>query len=99
MGQKSAILTPGAPAIPSATQAVRAGRLVFVSGLTGGEPGSGALAEGLEAQTRRLLANVDAVLAEAGCTNADLVAVTLKFTDLGFFRPVDAIYIRWLPPA
>jgi enamine deaminase RidA (YjgF/YER057c/UK114 family) len=78
---------------------VRAGRLVFVSGQTGHHPDSGELVDGLAAQTRRLFANVDAILAASGCTNADLVGVTLKFVDLAFFREVDAIYIRWLPPA
>jgi 2-iminobutanoate/2-iminopropanoate deaminase len=99
MGQKHRVTTRDAPAAVSATQAVRVGRLVFISGQTGRDADSGALVEGLAAQTRRLFANVDAILAGAGCTNADLVAVTLKFVDLTFFREVDAIYIRWLPPA
>ena len=25
--------------------------------------------------------------------------MTLKFVDLKFFREIDAIYIKWLPPA
>lgn len=98
MSEKHGVTTPEAPAAGAATQAVRVGRLVFISGQTGRDPDSGALVEGLAAQTRRLFANVDAILAGAGCTNADLVAVTLKFVDLALFRDVDAIYIRWLPP-
>jgi 2-iminobutanoate/2-iminopropanoate deaminase len=98
MRQKQGVMTRDAPHSVAATHAVQIGRLVFISGQTGRDPGSGALVEGLAAQTRRLFANIDAILAGAGCTNADLVAVTLKFTDLSFFREVDAIYVRWLPP-
>ena len=98
MSQKQGVMTGDAPASVGASQAVQIGRLVFISGQTGCDPASGALVEGLAAQTRRLFANIDAILAGAGCTNADLVAVTLKFIDLSFFREVDAIYVRWLPP-
>ncbi len=98
MSQKQGVMTGDAPASVGASQAVQVGRLVFISGQTGCDPASGALVEGLAAQTRRLFANIDAILAGAGCTNADLVAVTLKFIDLSFFREVDAIYVRWLPP-
>jgi reactive intermediate/imine deaminase len=98
MADKTAVTTRDAPNSPAATQAVRSVGLVFVSGQTGVDPATGVLADDLAAQTRRLFANVDAVLAAAGCTSADLVAVTLKFTDLSFFREIDAIYVRWLPP-
>jgi 2-iminobutanoate/2-iminopropanoate deaminase len=99
MSEKVGVTTREAPVAGGASHAVRAGGFVFVSGQTGHHPDSGELVDGLAAQTRRLFANVDAILAAAGCTNAALVAVTLKFVDLAFFREVDAIYIRWLPPA
>jgi reactive intermediate/imine deaminase len=98
MTDKTGVTTRAAPASTAATQAVRSVGLVFVSGQTGADPVTGVLAGDLATQTRQLFANVDAVLAAGGCTTADLVAVTLKFTDLSFFRDVDAIYIRWLPP-
>jgi 2-iminobutanoate/2-iminopropanoate deaminase len=98
VSDKSGVTTRKAPASGAAAQAVRSGSLVFVTGQTGSDPDTGVLESDLAAQTRRLVANVDAILAAAGCTSADLVAVTLKFTDLSFFREVDAIYIRWLPP-
>jgi 2-iminobutanoate/2-iminopropanoate deaminase len=55
------------------------------------------LEEGLEAQTRRLLENIDAILNAAGCTNADIVKVTLLLADLKDFKAVDQIYATWLP--
>jgi len=99
MSEKRGVTTEEAPVSRGVSQAVQVGRLVFISGQTGHDPSSGVMVEGLAAQTHRLLANVDAILAGAGCTTADLVSVTLKFVDLKFFREIDAIYIKWLPPA
>ena len=99
MSEKRGVTTEEAPVSQGVSQAVQVGRLVFISGQTGQDPSSGVMVEGLAAQTHRLLANVDAILAGAGCTTADLVSVTLKFVDLKFFREIDAIYIKWLPPA
>ena len=98
MGQKSGVTTREAPRQRGggAGRPERAPRVRQRANRIATRPR--ALVEGLAAQTRRLFANVDAILAAAGCTNADLVAVTLKFIDLSFFREVDAIYIRWLPP-
>ena len=60
-------------------------------------PETGKLEEGLEAQTRRVLANIDAILNAAGCSNADIVKVTLLLADIKDFKAVDQIYAAWLP--
>jgi 2-iminobutanoate/2-iminopropanoate deaminase len=86
-----------APAIGTYSQAVRTGDLVFVAGQTGRNPNTGQLEEGLEAQTRRMLSNVDAILNAAGCTPADIVKVTLLLADIKDFKAVDVIYAAWLP--
>ena len=85
------------PATGTYSQAIRLGDLVFVSGMTGRNPDTGELEEGLEAQTRRVLANVDAILSAAGCTNEDIVKVTLLLANIKDFKAVDAIYAAWLP--
>lgn len=85
------------PATGTYSQAIRSGDFVFVSGMTGRNPDTGELEEGLEAQTRRVLANVDAILSAAGCTNEDIVSVTLLLADIKDFKAVDAIYAAWLP--
>jgi 2-iminobutanoate/2-iminopropanoate deaminase len=86
-----------APATGTYSQAIRVGDLVFVAGQTGRRPDTGDLEEGLEAQTRRVLANVEAILNAAGCTVADIVKVTLLLADIKDFKAVDAIYAAWLP--
>ncbi|PYX33533.1 MAG: reactive intermediate/imine deaminase [Acidobacteria bacterium] len=61
MVNKTRIKTDAAPpATGTYSQAIRTGDLVFVTGQTGRDPATGKLEEGLEAQTRRMLSNVDA---------------------------------------
>jgi 2-iminobutanoate/2-iminopropanoate deaminase len=86
-----------APALGTYSQAIRTGDLVFVTGQTGRDPETGKLEEGLESQTRRVLANIDAILNAAGCSNADIVKVTLLLADIKDFKAVDQIYAAWLP--
>jgi 2-iminobutanoate/2-iminopropanoate deaminase len=98
MANKMRIQTNAAsPALGTYSQAIRTGDLVFVTGQTGRDPETGKLEEGLESQTRRVLANVDAILNAAGCSNADIVKVTLLLADIKDFKAVDQIYAAWLP--
>ena len=95
---KSKIQTNAAPpAIGTYSQAIRVGNLVFVAAQTGRDPGTGKLLDGLDAQTRQMLANVEAILNAAGCTPADIVRTTLLLADIKDFKAVDVIYAAWLP--
>src|SRR2546421_3350256 len=98
MVNKTRIKTNAAPpATGTFSQAIRTGELVFVTAQTGRHPDTGKLEEGLEAQTRRMLANTDAILNAAGCAPSDIVKVTLLLADITDFKAVDAIYSDWLP--
>ncbi len=68
----------------------RSGDFVFVSGQIGLV--DGVLAEGVEAQTRAVLANLEEALAEAGGTLADVVKCLAFMTDIGDFSRINAIY-------
>ncbi len=87
----------GPPAIGTYSQAIRTGDLVFITAQTGRDPDTGKLEAGLEAQTRRMLSNLDAILNAAGCSSADIVKVTLLLADIKDFKVVDQIYSAWLP--
>ena len=65
------------------TDAVRAGNLVYVSGIVAVD-GDGNLVGGddVVAQTRQVFENMRAVLAAAGCGFADVVKVTVFLTDI-----------------
>jgi 2-iminobutanoate/2-iminopropanoate deaminase len=98
MPDKFAIATnAAAPATGTYSQAIRVGDLVFLTAQTGRNPETGELEEGLEAQTHRMLANIDKVLEAAGCTRADIVRVQLMMANIKDFRAIDTIYASWLP--
>jgi len=95
---KSKIQTNAAPpAIGTYSQAIRVGNLVFVAAQSGRDPGTGKLLEGLDAQTKQMLANVEAILNAAGCTPGDIVRTTLLLADIKDFKAVDVLYAAWLP--
>ena len=63
------IATTNAPAaLGPYAQAVDTGDTVYCSGQLGLDPATGALAEGVQAQTHQALKNLKAVLQEAGLT-------------------------------
>jgi 2-iminobutanoate/2-iminopropanoate deaminase len=86
------ILTDKAPApIGPYSQAVAAGGFLFCSGQVGFDA-DGKLAEGLEAQARLVMANVGALLAEAGLGFGDIVKTNIYLVDMNDFAAVNAIY-------
>jgi 2-iminobutanoate/2-iminopropanoate deaminase len=92
--EKRAIATEGAPrAIGPYAQAIRAGDLVFVSGQIALDAETGRLTEGSIAdETRKVLANLRAVLAAAGVEPDAVVRTTLYLTDLRDFPVVNQVY-------
>ena len=95
---KETIATSAAPAAigPYAQGASGAG-IVITSGQLGLDPETGAFAGGIEAQTRRSLENVKAVL-EAGGSSMDLVLKTTVFLkDMGDFAAMNAVYAQYFP--
>jgi len=84
MSRREEIRVPAlAEPISHYTDAVRAGEMLFVSGVVPVD-GEGRLVGGddVVAQARQVLANLGAVLAAAGATFADVVKVTLYLTDI-----------------
>jgi len=93
MSKRSVLSTPHAPAaIGPYSQAIRAGGFLFASGQLGLDPATGELREGIEAQTRQVLTNMQAVLAEAGARVEDVVKTTIFLADMGDFAVVNRIY-------
>lgn len=93
------IHTPNAPAaVGPYSQAIDCGDLVFCSGQIPLAPATGEVVEGgIEAQTRQIFANIQAVLAEAGLTLANVVKTTVFMTDLGQFGVFNGIYGEYFP--
>ena len=91
---KRAIATEAAPrALGPYAQAIADGALLFVSGQIGIDPVSGELVgDTIEDETRRVLQNLTAVLAAAGCSTAAVVRTTVYLTSLADFPRVNQIY-------
>src|SRR5690348_9681536 len=73
---------PAPPAIGPYSQAIVAGGFVFCSGTAGIDPVTGTVPEGIEAQTRLALNNLDAILTAAGASLATLVKTTIFYRDV-----------------
>jgi 2-iminobutanoate/2-iminopropanoate deaminase len=88
------IETQNAPkAIGPYSQAVRAGDFLFLSGQIPIDPATGKVNEAtIEWQTSQVLANIEAVLDEAGLTLEDVVRVEIYLKDISDFQIVNSIY-------
>ena len=91
---KNIIRTASAPQpIGPYSQAVQAGHMLFVSGQIALDPATGELnTADLESETRQVMENIRAVLAEAGYSFSDVVKTTIFLTDMGLFQRVNEIY-------
>lgn len=78
-------------AIGAYSQAVRAGNTVYLSGQIGLDPETMQMAEGIDAQIRRVFLNLQAVAAAAGGGPDDIVKLTVYLTDLAHFPRVNEI--------
>jgi reactive intermediate/imine deaminase len=89
---KAVISTPHAPsAIGTYSQAVRCGDTIYVSGQIGLDPATMQLAEGIDAQVKRVFDNLKAVAEAAGGSLDDAAKLTIYLTDLAHFARVNEI--------
>jgi 2-iminobutanoate/2-iminopropanoate deaminase len=95
------IQTPHAPkAVGPYSQAVRSGSFVFTSGQIPLDPHTGKLETGpIDAQARRVMENLKAVLAASGATFANVVKTTVYLADLSDFAAMNAVYAGYFPSA
>ncbi len=92
---KKEISTSSAPgAIGPYSQAVAAWNLIFVSGQLPIDPETGAMPEGIEAQTEQCIANVKAILHEARATLDNVVKTTVFLSDMSLFGAMNEVYSR-----
>ena len=90
------IHTEKAPAaVGPYSQALRAGNLLFTSGQLGLIPETGALPEGIEAQARQSLRNIDAILEASGFSKTDVIKTTVFIRDMNDFALVNGIYAAY----
>jgi 2-iminobutanoate/2-iminopropanoate deaminase len=104
---KQVIATTGAPAaIGPYVQAVRAGNLLFTAGQIALDPATLQIVEGgIEAQSKRVLENLKAILEAAGSSLDRVVKTTVYLQSMNDFAAMNAVYAAYLagdgavPPA
>ena len=102
---KQAIATSLAPsAIGPYSQAIRAGNLLFVSGQIPIDPATGKIIEDktIQAQTRRVLQNLTAIVRAAGGGPENIVRTTVFLRNMSEFAEMNAVYgefFKLTPPS
>lgn len=92
---KKAILSAAAPkALGPYSHATEAGGFLFLSGMLGLDPATGALADTVAAQADRALRNIAAVLADTGLALESVVKTTVYLADMRDFPAVNATYAK-----
>ena len=93
--QLEAVITSSAPApVGPYNQAVKAGGVLYCSGQIALDPSTGLMvgAGDVEAETRQVLSNLQAVLEAGGSSPGQVLRTTVFLADLGDFARVNAIY-------
>ncbi|HSY02463.1 MAG TPA: Rid family hydrolase [Acidobacteriaceae bacterium] len=93
------IRTPNAPSPPPTySQAVRAAGLVFVSGTSPHDPGTGKIVgDTIQEQTRQCLKNVSAILQAAGSSLDRVVSATVILLEEADFAGMNEEWVKWFP--
>ena len=98
---KKVLATTQAPAaIGPYSQAIRADKLVFVSGQLPIDPATGAFAgDDIAAQTRQSLTNIKNILASDGLTMANVVKTTVLLKNISDFGAMNEVYATFFDGA
>ncbi|CAA9227414.1 MAG: RidA/YER057c/UK114 superfamily protein [uncultured Adhaeribacter sp.] len=85
------------------SQAVRANGVLYVSGQVALDPTSGEMVQtDIEAETHRVMQNLQAILSEAGLNFTHVVKCTIFVKDLNNFARINSVYGSYFtqnPPA
>lgn len=92
--QSDAAPTPGGPY----SHAVAAAGLVYLSGQRPQNPADGRIPDGVEAQARQVLSNLNSVLLTCGCTFSDVVKVQVYLADIADFDLFNEVYREFVTP-
>ncbi len=90
---KKVIASPLAPkAVGPYSQAIEANGTLYVSGQLPVDGATGTVPEGIEAQARQSLTNVNHILSEAGYALTDVVKTTVLLASMDDFAAMNGVY-------
>lgn len=94
--KRTIISSQNAPAaVGPYSHGVKMGDMLFTSGQLGLDPETGVLLEGIEAQTKQGLKNLEAVIKESGMELSDVVKTTVFLVDIADFGVMNQIYAEF----
>lgn len=79
---------------PRMSQAVIHGDTVYLSG----QVATAAAGKSVTEQTKEILAQIDALLAEAGTDKTKLLTANVYIADIGTFAELNAVWEAWVSP-
>ena len=95
---KTEIRTNNAPSPAGPySQGIVAGDYIFVAGQRPVDPKTGYIPEDIQGQTRQVIKNIEAILAEHGATLADVVRAGAYLSDLSNFNAMNEVYCQMFP--
>ncbi len=92
--KKEVLTTKKAPeAIGPYSQAIKVGDLIYTSGQIPIDPATGQVVQGgIEAQTKQVLENINAILVNAGSSFKNVIKSTVFVKDMNDFTAINNIY-------
>ncbi len=104
MSNKKVISTKAAPAAMGPySQAIRAGKFLYLSGQLGVDPDTGdMMGDDLETQTRQSVKNIGSILSSVGLSFADVIKTIVFLSDMQNFSRMNKVYQEYFnidPPA
>lgn len=78
---------------PRMSQAVVYGDMVYLAGQVGNK------GENIVEQTTTILANIDALLAEAGTSKSNILKAEIWLSDMMHFAEMNSVWDAWIDPA
>ena len=96
MPERQPIIPPGASPNPNLSPGIRVGNMLYVSGHVGTDA-SGNLAEGCEAQSRQVMANIRSVVEAAGGRMEDVCKITCFLTNMDNYAEYAKVRLETWP--
>jgi enamine deaminase RidA (YjgF/YER057c/UK114 family) len=86
-------IDPSSPPGPLMSRVVIAGGMVYVAGLTAGDPTAD-----VAGQMQQVLDRIDGYLAKAGTSKSKLVQTQIWLKDMDLFAEMNAVWNAWVDP-
>ena len=80
------------------SEAVRVGKMLYLSGQMGTDASGRLVAGGIEAETRQIFVNIVAVLAKHGLSLRHVVKCTAMLADMAEWPAMNKVYLEHLSP-